>query len=206
VIRVLVVDDHVIVRNGLEQLLETVADIELVGTAGDGEEALRQVKRLQPDVVLMDLSMPVMDGVQATQRIATAHPDVAVVILTSFGDQTRILDAVNAGAVGYLLKHADPEEILNGIRAAYEGGSPLDPKAARVVLTSRRTAGTAQLTEREQEVLQLLSEGLPNKTIARRLGITERTVKAHLTSIFQRLGVTDRTQAALWARNHLSQD
>ncbi|MDH4147838.1 MAG: response regulator transcription factor [Acidimicrobiia bacterium] len=205
-IRVLVVDDHVIVRNGLEQLLETVADIELVGTAGDGEEALRQVKRLQPDVVLMDLSMPVMDGVQATQRIATAHPDVAVVILTSFGDQTRILDAVNAGAVGYLLKHADPEEILNGIRAAYEGGSPLDPKAARVVLTSRRTAGTAQLTEREQEVLQLLSEGLPNKTIARRLGITERTVKAHLTSIFQRLGVTDRTQAALWARNHLSQD
>ena len=202
-IRVVVVDDHVIVRNGLEQLLGTADDIELVGTAGDGERALRVVAQMLPDVVLMDLSMPLLDGVAATRRLAASHPNVPVVVLTSFGDQTRVLDALNAGAVGFLLKHATPDEILDAVRAAHAGGSPLDPQAARVLLNARKTVSSTHLTDREREVLMALAEGLANKQIARKLQITERTVKAHLTSIFQRLGVTDRTQAALWAQTHL---
>jgi DNA-binding NarL/FixJ family response regulator len=127
-----------------------------------------------------------------------------VLVLTSFSDQTRILDALAAGADGYLLKHTDPDDIANAIRAVHAGGSPLDPKAARTLLESRRTrTHTPDLTDREREVLTLVRDGLANKQIARRLGIAERTVKAHLTSIFQRLGVTDRTQAAVWASTHL---
>ncbi len=203
-IRVLVVDDHVIVRTGLEQLLATAMDIELVGMAGDGEQAVALAASTDPHVVLMDLSMPNMDGVEATRQITSAHPHMSVVVLTSFSDQSRILDALGAGAGGYLLKDADPDDILAGIRAAHAGGAPLDPKAARVLLNARRTTANAQLTDREREVILLLGEGLANKQIARRLGITERTVKAHLTSIFQRIGVTDRTQAALWAQSNLS--
>jgi DNA-binding NarL/FixJ family response regulator len=155
----------------------------------------------------MDLSMPQMDGIEATRRIAQHHPSSRVLVLTSFSDQTRILDALEAGADGYLLKHADPDDIADGIRAVYVGESPLDPKAARTLLESRRGGRTAsQLTEREREVLLLVREGLANKQIARRLGIAERTVKAHLTSVYQRLGVTDRTQAALWASEHLTTD
>ena len=128
------------------------------------------------------------------------NPDIHVLVLTSFSDQTRILDALQAGAEGYLLKHAEPETILSGIREIVAGGSPLDPKAARVLLTNRRAArSSVRLTDREWEVLRMVGDGLPNKTIARRLGITERTVKAHLTSVYQQLGVTDRTQAAVRA-------
>jgi DNA-binding NarL/FixJ family response regulator len=204
VIRLAVVDDHVIVRNGLEQLLATTDDIELVGMASNGLEALDLVARLQPDVVLMDLSMPEMDGVEATKRIVAEHPGVRVLVLTSFSDQSRIMDALRAGAEGYLLKHSEPDEIAAAVRAVHEGGSPLDPKAARVLLDSRRTsAETDTLTDREREVLLLVRGGLANKQIARKLGISERTVKAHLTNVFQRLGVTDRTQAALWASEHL---
>ena len=127
-------------------------------------------------------------------------------MLTSFSDKQRILDALDAGAAGYVLKHAEPDELLDAIRAAHEGGSPLDPKAARVLLDRQRSssASPAKMSDREEEVLRLVAEGLANKAIARRLGIAERTVKAHLTNIFQRIGVTDRTQAALWARDHLS--
>ena len=203
-IRLAVVDDHVIVRNGLQQLLATTDDIELVGMAANGLEALTLVAELKPDVVLMDLSMPEMDGVEATKRIVAEHPGVRVLVLTSFSDQSRIMDALRAGAEGYLLKHSEPDEIAAAIRAVHEGGSPLDPKAARVLLDSRRTAADSDnLTDREREVLLLVRDGLANKQIARRLGITERTVKAHLTNVFQRLGVTDRTQAALWASKHL---
>lgn len=205
-IRVLVVDDHVIVRNGLEQLLATVPDIELVGTAADGAAALDAVARTLPDVVLMDLSMPVMDGIEATRRISAAHPECRVLVLTSFTDERRILDALEAGADGYLLKHSEPEVILAGIRELVDGGSPLDPKAARVLLESRRSAAPADgLTERELEVLRLVRDGLANKQIARKLLISERTVKAHLTRVFQRIGVSDRTQAALWAVRHLGE-
>jgi DNA-binding NarL/FixJ family response regulator len=206
VIRVLIVDDHQVVRSGLEQLLATTDDIQLVATAANGVEALARVEEFRPDVVLMDLSMPEMDGVEATRQIGERHPSSRVLVLTSFSDQTRILDALEAGADGYLLKHAEPDDIADAIRSVYAGESPLDPKAARALLESRRSARTPQLTDREREVLLLVRDGLANKQIARRLGIAERTVKAHLTSVFQRLGVTDRTQAALWASEHLARD
>jgi DNA-binding NarL/FixJ family response regulator len=203
-IRVLITDDHAVVRAGLAPLLGTTDDLVLVGQASDGTRAVELAAELRPDVVLMDLSMPGTDGVLATARIVAANPDVRVLVLTSFSDQGRILDALAAGAEGYLLKHSEPEVILAGIREVVAGGSPLDPKAARVLLTHRRSTAEpgVHLTVREREVLRMVGEGHPNKVIARRLGITERTVKAHLTSVFQRLGVTDRTQAALWAQRH----
>jgi DNA-binding NarL/FixJ family response regulator len=203
-IRVVIVDDHAVVRSGLEQFLAIADDIDVVATAANGNEALACVELYRPDVVLMDLSMPELDGVEATRRIAETSPASRVLVLTSFSDQTRIMDALGAGADGYLLKHSDPDDIAKAIRVVHDGGSPLDPKAARALLESRRAriAGP-QLTEREREVLGLVRDGLSNKQIARRLGIAERTVKAHLTSVFQRLGVTDRTQAALWASEHL---
>ncbi|HET7652032.1 MAG TPA: response regulator transcription factor [Acidimicrobiales bacterium] len=201
-IRVLVVDDHAVVRQGLAQLLGSADDVDVVGTAGDGDEAVELVTSTAPDVVLMDLSMPGVDGVEATRRIGEG---ARVVVLTSFADERRIVDALDAGACGYILKDATPDEVLAAVRAAAAGDVPLDPKAARVLLERRRVGGPARrLSDREREVLALVAEGLANKQIARRLSITERTVKAHLTNIFQQLGVTDRTQAALWARDNLS--
>ena len=203
-ITVLVADDHAIVRRGIEQLLATVDDIELVAVAADGAEAVELAARHRPDVILMDLSMPTMDGVEATRRIVAADPAARVVVLTSFSEQARVLEAVDAGALGYLLKHAEPDELLGGIRSAVAGGSPLDPAAARALLdASRRRTAERSLTEREEEILRLVTRGLANKQIARQLGISERTVKAHLTQVFQRIGVRDRTQAALWAQSHL---
>ena len=203
-IRVLIVDDHIVVRSGLEQLLATTPDIELVGMAANGLDAIEAVDRHRPDVVLMDLSMPELDGVAATKIISTRFPASRVLVLTSFSEQSRILDALAAGADGYLLKHSEPDDIATAIRAVHAGGSPLDPKAARALIDSQRSPRpSSQLTEREAEVLLLVREGLANKQIARRLGITERTVKAHMTSIFQTIGVTGRTQAALWAADNL---
>lgn len=202
-ITVMVVDDHAVVRHGLEQLLGSAEDITVVGTAGDGAEALERAGELSPDVILMDLSMPEVDGIEATRRLTVACPEGRVVVLTSFADQPRILAALDAGASGYILKDAAPDELIAAVRAAASGGAPLDPKAARVLLDRQRSpVPVATLSARERQVLDLVAEGLPNKTISRRLGIAERTVKAHLTSIFQQLGVTDRTQAALWAREH----
>jgi DNA-binding NarL/FixJ family response regulator len=206
-IRVVIADDHAMVRAGLEQLLASTGDIEVVGSASNGQEAVEQVVQVLPDVVLMDLQMPVMDGVEATAAICGQKQGVAVVIVTSFSDRERIVGAIDAGAVGYLLKDATPDEILSGIRAAARGESPLHPRAARELLSARAESPArtgVDLTARETEVLVLVREGLSNKQIARRLGITERTVKAHLTSCFQRIGVLDRTQAALWAeRNNI---
>jgi DNA-binding NarL/FixJ family response regulator len=204
-IRVVLVDDHSMVRAGLQQLLAGDKAIDVVGSASDGAEAVDIVQAERPDVVLMDLQMPGTDGVSATRQIHDLVPDTQVVILTSFSDRDRIVGALDAGAVGYLLKDAEPDEILAGIRAAARGESPLHPRAARELLVARsdpnqvRDVGTADLTPREIEVLVLVREGMANKQIARRLGISERTVKAHLTSCFQRIGVSDRTQAALWA-------
>lgn len=204
-IRVMLADDHAIVRQGLERLFETVDDIEVVASATNGREAVTMVAEFEPDVILMDLSMPEMDGVEATRHIVAAGGPTRVVVLTSFGDESRILDALNAGAHGYLLKHVEPDDLLNAVRAAKAGDAPLDPRAGRVLLESRRTPVPRQdeLTERELDVLRLVAEGMANKQIARKLGISERTVKAHLTSVFQRLGVSDRVQAALWAQQHL---
>ena len=201
-IRVVLVDDHAIVRRGLEKLLDGVADIEVVGTAGDGDEAVEVTRRTAPDVVLMDLQMPGTDGVEATCRIVAAG-GVDVLVLTSFSDADRIVAALDAGAVGYLLKDAEPDDVIEGVRAVSRGESPLHPRAARQLLGARQPAPTAvDLTPRELEVLALVRAGLANKQIARRLGITDRTVKAHLTSAFARIGVVDRTQAALWAERH----
>lgn len=205
-IRVLIVDDHAVVRAGLAQLLATTEDLDLVGTASDGQMAVEVAEDLHPDVILMDISMPRLDGVEATRRIVAKLQGVHVLVLTSFSDQRRIVDAIHAGAEGYLLKNAEPDQILAGIRAVVEGGLPLDPMVARALLTAQRPPATVQLTDREREVLLLVRDGMPNKLIARRLGISERTVKAHLGSVFQRLGVTDRTQAAVWAAQHLPDD
>jgi DNA-binding NarL/FixJ family response regulator len=202
VIRVVLAEDHAVVRNGLVELLAGAEDVEVVATAADGEQALASVEELQPDVVLMDISMPKVDGIRATASIAQADPDVRVVMLTAFSDRDRVVSALDAGAVGYLLKDAEPDEVLEAIRAASRGEAPLAPRAARELLAARSEERHADLSKREREVLGLVAEGLPNKLIARRLEISEKTVKAHLTSVFQRIGVTDRTQAALWAQRH----
>jgi DNA-binding NarL/FixJ family response regulator len=203
VITVMVVDDHAVVRTGLGELIGAAPDMRVVATAENGERAVERYAVEHPDVVLMDLSMPGLDGVEATRRIVASGEAVQVVVLTSFSDRDRIVAALDAGAVGYLLKDAEPDEILRGVRAAAEGGSPLDPRAARTMLAARRgPGGETGLTDREREVLALIAEGLPNKLIARRLEISEKTVKAHATSAFRRIGVDDRTQAALWARRN----
>ena len=210
-IRLVIADDHAVVRKGLTGLLESADDIEVVGSATNGEEAVEMARELVPDLVLMDLQMPGLDGVRATQAIVGERLAADVLILTSFSDGHRLLAAIDAGAVGYLLKDAEPADLVAGIRAAARGESPIDPKAARHLFTSR-TSRTSRMTAsassevalsaREREVLKLVVQGLANKQIARRLGITERTVKGHLTSAYQRIGVADRTQAALWAHQH----
>jgi len=202
-IRVVIADDHNIVRTGLSHLLARADDITVVGLAASGREAVETTIATGADVVLMDLSMPDVDGIAATREIVAQAPDTRVVVLTSFVERTRVIDALDAGAIGYLLKDTDPEELVRGIRAAARGESPLAPKAAQQLIDSRRRPGPAdQLTGREREILILLAQGHPNKIIARRLEISENTVKNHVTRIFQVLDVTDRTQAALWAQRH----
>jgi len=203
VIRLVVADDHAVVRSGLAQLVGTFDGVELVGTVANGLDAVETAARERPDVVLMDLEMPVLDGIEATRRIVAAHPRIAVVVLTSFSDREQILRALDAGAVGYLLKDAEPAELARAIRAAAQGEVPLDPRAGRALLEARAAASPLDaLSEREREVLALVVRGLPNKLIARELGISEKTVKTHLTSVFRTIGVTDRTQAALWAERN----
>jgi DNA-binding NarL/FixJ family response regulator len=199
VIRVLLIDDHALVRAGLARLIAS-GDMEVVGQAGDGSAGATLARDLGPDVALGDLAMPGMDGIETTRRVLHASPDTRVVVLTAFSDRVQVLAALDAGASGYLLKDAEPDELLRGIRAAARGDSPLDPRAAHAVLT-RESVG-ATLTAREREVLKLVADGLPNKQIARALGITEKTVKAHMTKIFTAIGVTDRTAAALWAHRN----
>ena len=207
-IRILIADDHAVVRHGLKELLSTFVDVELVGEAANGEEAASLCIEREPDVVLMDLEMPVVDGIEATRRIRAQDSDVAIVVLTSFSDRTRILQALDAGAVGYLLKDVEPDDLEKAIAAAARGESPLDPKAARALVSARRATAPAEgLSDREREVLLMVADGLANKQIAQRLSISEKTVKAHLTSVFRQIGVTDRTQAALWAeRSGLSRE
>jgi DNA-binding NarL/FixJ family response regulator len=202
-VQVLVVDDHAMVRKGLVQLLSAAEGIDVVGEAANGREAVAQAAALAPDVVLMDLQMPEMDGVSATREVLAAGGRAQVLILTSFSDAERIVGALDAGAVGYMLKDAEPDDLIEAVRSVARGDSPLHPRVARQLLTarSRPSSGTG-LTAREREVLELVRDGLANKQIARRLGISERTVKAHLTSVFSAIGVSDRTAAALWAERH----
>jgi len=203
VIRVLVVDDHAVVREGLELLLGRFDGIECVATAANGAEAVAMATESAPDVVLMDLSMPVMDGVEATRALTAGAGDAAVLVLTTFADRQHVIDAIDAGAVGYLLKDSGPDVLEEGIRAAARGESPLDPKVAGALVQARRERRPdVALTAREREVLLLVGDGMANKNIARRLGISEKTVKTHLTSVFSALGVGDRVQAALWVERH----
>lgn len=202
-IRVLLCDDHAVVLQGLGRLLEAEDGIDVVGTAADGTEAVAAVAALEPDVVVMDLSMPNVDGVEATRRIAERHPRVRVLVLTSFAEGERVAAAIEAGAAGYALKDAEPDDLVRAIEAVARGEAPLDPRAARAYLDQTRVESPiASLTPREREVMQLLASGLSNKVIAIRLGISDATVKAHLTQIYRQIGVADRTQAALYVREH----
>jgi DNA-binding NarL/FixJ family response regulator len=202
-IRVLLADDHTMLRDSVARLIEHTDGYELVGAARDGREAIDLAERCAPNVVLMDVEMPEMDGIAATAAITDASPDTRVVMLTTFADRERVNDALDAGAIGYLLKDAEPADVVRAVRDAAGGDSPIAARAATAILAARDARRPAlELTARELEILALVGEGLPNKLIARRLEITTRTVKGHLTRIFQRIGVTDRTQAALWAKRH----
>ena len=203
-VRVLLVDDHTVVRRGLRLVFELEEDLEVVGEAADGREALDRVAELQPDVVVMDLLMPVMNGVEATRAIRARHPEVEVVALTSVLEDRMVVDAVEAGAAGYLLKETRPDELFEAVRAAARGEVRLDPRAqARLMRELRRPTASAParevLTEREAEVLQLLARGATNKAIAQSLGVGEATVKSHVSSVLGKLGLKSRTQAALHA-------
>jgi len=202
-IRVLVVDDHAVVREGLRTFLELQEGIEVAGEAADGREAVRIAAELRPDVILMDLVMPRLDGVAAMRELRRRLPSSRVIVLTSFAGDDRLLPAIQAGAAGYLLKDVEPRELARAVRAAHAGEALLDPAvAARLVDAIAQPPGEPppdRLTARERQVLELIGRGLSNKLIARELGISEKTVKTHVGHVLAKLGVTDRTQAALHA-------
>jgi DNA-binding NarL/FixJ family response regulator len=209
VIRVLLVDDHQLVRAGVTTLLQSDPDITVVGEARNGREAVESVEGIGPDVVLMDLSMPEMDGVEATRAVLARRPSTKVLVLTSFSDRQRVKEVLAAGAIGYVLKDSEPADLLAAVHAAARGHVPIDPRVAGALLPAGGGGpagpGVADgLSPRETEVLRLVAQGLANKQIARALGITERTVKAHLGRVFREIGVLDRTSAALWARDNLN--
>jgi DNA-binding NarL/FixJ family response regulator len=206
-IRVLLADDHQVVRRGLRGFFELLDDIEIVGEAEDGRRAVELVEALNPDVVLMDLLMPVMDGIAATAEIKARFPEVEVVALTSFIEEDRVTAALEAGATGYLLKDADADDVAVAVRRAHAGEVHLDPQVARLLarrIRTRRDDAPAHepLTEREREVLALVAKGHANKEIAARLDITERTARTHVSNILGKLDLASRTQAALWAIEH----
>ena len=200
-IRVLVVDDHPVVRDGLVAMLSTQPDLQVVASAGSGQEVLERVPQTQPDIILLDLEMPEMDGVAVLQRLREEHPRVRTIIFTAFDSDERILAAVQAGAQGYLLKGAPREEVFNAVRVVHEGGSLLQPVVASKLLkqmSEEQAPAEAQpeaLTPREREVLLLLAQGLQNKEIGGELAISERTVKFHVSSILGKLGAGNRTEA-----------
>ncbi|PFC10231.1 response regulator [Bacillus cereus] len=207
-IKVLLVDDHTVVLKGLAFFLSTQGDLELVGEANNGKEALVKVGETTPDVILMDLYMPEMDGVEATAYIKKEYPNVKVIVLTSFSDQAHVLPALRAGASGYILKDVEPDQLVEAIRSAYKGNIQLHPDIANALLSQTLPVEEKEeepsiqvdvLTARENEVLQLLAKGMSNKEVASVLVITEKTVKAHVSSILSKLNLSDRTQAALYA-------
>ena len=205
-IRILLVDDHQVVRRGLRGFLELLPDIEVVGEAEDGEQGVALADRLLPDVILMDLLMPKMDGLTAIATIKQAHPEIEIVAVTSFIEEEKVTAALEAGASGYLLKDADAEEVANAVRAAHAGEVSLDPAVARLLaqrMRSRRVEEPVEpLTQREKEVLAQLGKGASNKEIAYELSITERTARTHVSNILGKLGLASRTQAALYAVEH----
>jgi NarL family two-component system response regulator LiaR len=207
-VRIVLADDHPVVRQGLRAFLETQPEVEILGEAADGEEAVRQVERLLPDIVLMDIVMPKVDGIEAIRRIRAISPSTQAIVLTSFADDEKIVAAVRAGAAGYLLKDARPQELINAIRAVARGEALLAPSvAARLMRELSRPSEDAAatiLTTRELEVLRLIASGRSNKEIAADLVLSEKTVKTHVSNILAKLHLADRTQAALYAvRQHL---
>ncbi|MEZ4768277.1 MAG: response regulator transcription factor [Caldilineales bacterium] len=204
-IRLLIIDDHRIVREGIQSLMEDVPDIEVVGTAADGCIGVDLADRLRPDVVLMDLVMPCMDGVQATLLLADRYPDMRILVLTSFITQDKVFPAIKAGASGYLLKDTGSSELIDGIRQAYRGETSLDPKIAGMVMAEishpaeHDKLGPDSLTERETEVLRLVAQGMSNKEIAEQLGISPETSRTHVNRIIGKLHVASRVQATLYA-------
>lgn len=199
-IRILLVDDHAVVREGLRLFLEPDGHLEVVGEAANGKEALEAVERLQPDVVLMDLLMPVMDGVSAIREIKARHPEVEVIAVTSVLEDRLVVDAVQAGAMGYLLKDTDSDALIEAIHAAGRGEVRLHPEAAKRLVKEMRTADMREsLTARETDILRLIGKGQSNKEIAERLGLSELTVKTHVSRLLSKLDLPSRTQAALFA-------
>jgi len=196
-IRLLLVDDHELVRTGLRTFLELQADMVVVGEAGSGEDALTLASDVAADIVLLDLMLPGMTGVETARRLHDEHPELKVVVLTSFAGQDSVLPAVRAGVAGYLLKDVGPGELAEALRAVHAGGAPLHPQVAATVMQS--VTAEDPLTPREREVLRLIARGLSNRLIARELVLSEKTVKAHVSAILGKLGVADRTQAALHA-------
>lgn len=209
-IRVLLVDDHAMVRRGLRDFLGLFDDLEVVGEAADGHAALEAAADLRPDVVVMDLQLPRLDGIAATTRMKAAQPEVEVVALTGFVDDDRVIAAIESGASGFVLKDADADDVATAIRSAHRGEMYLDPAVAGTVARRLRQPAPAAgavasrlgLTPRELEVLRLVGRGLPNRAIGEALGITERTARTHVSNILAKLGLTSRTQAALFTVEH----
>jgi NarL family two-component system response regulator LiaR len=203
-IRVLIVDDHTIVRKGIRALLTEIAGIEVVGEAADGQEAVAQANRLHPDVILMDLAMPKMDGIEATRQIKSSQPESRILVMTSFATDDKVFPAIKAGALGYLLKESAPEDLVEAIHQIHRGESSLHPIIARKVLEeiTHPSGGPPTpdpLTKREAEVLLLVAQGLSNQEIARKLYITDATVRSHVSNIMSKLHLASRIQAALYA-------
>lgn len=208
-IKVLIADDHHVVRRGLVFFFKTQKEIDIVGEAANGEEAVQRTKELQPDIVLMDLVMPVMDGVEATKKIKEISPNTKILILTSFADEDYVIPAIRAGASGYQLKDIEPDQLVETIKLVYRGENQLHPKATTHLMTHLSKRETheerllEELTKREKEVLAEIAKGKSNKEIAASLMITEKTVKTHVSNILAKLNLADRTQAALYAVKHL---
>ncbi|MCU0486266.1 MAG: response regulator transcription factor [Anaerolineales bacterium] len=214
-IRVLLVDDHAVVRQGLRMFIEMQEDMEVVGEGTNGIEAVELADRLSPDVILLDLAMPQLDGVEATQRIMAQNPNARVLILTSFGEDDKIFPSIRAGAQGYLLKDIQPRDLVQAIRETYQGKAQLHPDIARRLMAAVSGAAPIRpekpmalpqdlqgLTEREREVLNLIARGLNNREIAEKMVISEKTVKTHVSNLLDKLGLEDRTRAAIWALKH----
>jgi NarL family two-component system response regulator LiaR len=203
-IRVLIADDHAIVRKGIRALLATEKDIQVVGEVGDGAEAVTQARTIKPDVILMDLVMPKMDGIEATRQITGQQSGARVLVLTSFAADDKVFPAIKAGALGYLLKDSNPEDLIHAIRQVFRGEPSLEPSIARKVLTelsapTKKPLTTDPLTERELDILRLIAQGCSNKDIAEKLVIAEMTVRTHVSNILSKLHLASRTQAALYA-------
>lgn len=213
--RVLVVDDHAVVRQGLRMFIEMQSDMEVVGEGTNGNEAVEMAARLEPDVILLDLIMPEMDGIEATRKILEQTPQARVLILTSFGEDEKVFPAIRAGAQGYLLKDIQPNELVQSVREAFHGKVQLHPEVARRLMTAVSGDAPVQgrkpalqdkalqaLTEREREALDLIARGLSNREIAEKMVISEKTAKTHVSNLLDKLGLEDRTRAAIWALKH----